>query len=167
MGRVFKTRLQRREVKQSGEIDIVFKIVNEYSVKVNKAAVGVDVKMVTMMLLVDRWWRRDGDGDGDGGVDVLVASRLCPDNLQQKGTQPTLNVQPTSDSIIPPTDVNAEELNTDQAENEPFEAYKIINHFAPREQKLLSLPHVILILQTCIQSTKDTVLIIIGLKIIL
>ncbi|GKA57228.1 hypothetical protein Tco_0756416 [Tanacetum coccineum] len=36
MGRVFKTRLRRRGVKLSGEIDIEFKIVNEYSVKVNK-----------------------------------------------------------------------------------------------------------------------------------
>ncbi|GJY21298.1 hypothetical protein Tco_0393864 [Tanacetum coccineum] len=32
--------------------------------------------MVTMMLLVDQWWRRGGDRDGDGGVDVVVASRL-------------------------------------------------------------------------------------------
>nr|GEU90516.1 retrovirus-related Pol polyprotein from transposon TNT 1-94 [Tanacetum cinerariifolium] len=39
-------------------------------------AVGGGVEMVTMMLLVDRWWRRGGDGDGDGGVDVVVASRL-------------------------------------------------------------------------------------------
>ncbi|GJU70425.1 hypothetical protein Tco_1256684 [Tanacetum coccineum] len=36
MERVFKTRLQRRGVKQSGKIDIEFKIVNEYLVKVNK-----------------------------------------------------------------------------------------------------------------------------------
>ncbi|GJX66726.1 hypothetical protein Tco_0301069 [Tanacetum coccineum] len=38
------------------------------------------------------------------------------------------NVVPT---IIPPTDVNAEENNTDQAENTPFEAYEFINPFAP------------------------------------
>ncbi|GJR30862.1 putative reverse transcriptase domain-containing protein [Tanacetum coccineum] len=36
MGRVFKTRLRRRGVKQSGGIDLEFKIVNEYSVLVNK-----------------------------------------------------------------------------------------------------------------------------------
>ncbi|GKB31106.1 hypothetical protein Tco_0870507 [Tanacetum coccineum] len=36
MGRVFKTRPRRRRVKQSGEIDIEFKTVDEYSVKVNK-----------------------------------------------------------------------------------------------------------------------------------
>ncbi|GJS87766.1 hypothetical protein Tco_0770402 [Tanacetum coccineum] len=36
MGRVFKTRLRSRGVKLSGNIDIEFKIVNEYSVRVNK-----------------------------------------------------------------------------------------------------------------------------------
>ncbi|GJV42025.1 hypothetical protein Tco_1420465 [Tanacetum coccineum] len=36
VGRVFETRLRRRRVKQSREIDIEFKTVNEYSVKVNK-----------------------------------------------------------------------------------------------------------------------------------
>ncbi|GKG24944.1 hypothetical protein Tco_0395572, partial [Tanacetum coccineum] len=36
MGRAFETRLRRRRGKQSGEIDIEFKIVNEYSVRVNK-----------------------------------------------------------------------------------------------------------------------------------
>nr|GEY39896.1 reverse transcriptase domain-containing protein [Tanacetum cinerariifolium] len=35
MGRAIKTRLQRREVKQSKEFDIVFKIIDEYSVRVN------------------------------------------------------------------------------------------------------------------------------------
>ncbi|GJS77493.1 hypothetical protein Tco_0727374 [Tanacetum coccineum] len=33
--------------------------------------------------------------------------------------------------IIPPTNVNAEENNNDQAENAPFEAYEFINLFAP------------------------------------
>ncbi|GKA73653.1 hypothetical protein Tco_0779955 [Tanacetum coccineum] len=36
MGRVFQTRLRRRGVKLSGNTDIEFKIVNEYSVRVNK-----------------------------------------------------------------------------------------------------------------------------------
>ncbi|GKF39092.1 hypothetical protein Tco_0119153, partial [Tanacetum coccineum] len=36
MGRVFETRLRRRRVKQSGEIDIEFKTVNEYTVKENE-----------------------------------------------------------------------------------------------------------------------------------
>ncbi|GJT49906.1 hypothetical protein Tco_0976063 [Tanacetum coccineum] len=55
MGRVFKTRLRRRGVKLSGNIDIEFKIVNEYSVRVNKG----------------QWRWCGGDGDGGGcGVDV-------------------------------------------------------------------------------------------------
>ncbi|GKF04872.1 hypothetical protein Tco_0035540, partial [Tanacetum coccineum] len=29
--------------------------------------------MVTMMMLVDQWWRHGGDRDGDGGVDMVVA----------------------------------------------------------------------------------------------
>ncbi|GKB08943.1 retrovirus-related pol polyprotein from transposon TNT 1-94 [Tanacetum coccineum] len=52
------------------------------------------------------------------------------DNLQQKDTQPTLNVQPTSELIIPPTDFSAKEINTDQAKNAPFKAYEFINPFA-------------------------------------
>nr|GEW92662.1 Gag-Pol polyprotein [Tanacetum cinerariifolium] len=43
-------------------------------------------------------------------------------------TKPTLNVQPTLE-IIPPTYVNAKENNTDQVEDEPFEAYEFINPF--------------------------------------
>ncbi|GJR35367.1 reverse transcriptase domain-containing protein [Tanacetum coccineum] len=39
MGRVSETRLRRRRAKQSGGIDIEFKTVNEYSVKVNKIKV--------------------------------------------------------------------------------------------------------------------------------
>ncbi|GKA48575.1 hypothetical protein Tco_0741533, partial [Tanacetum coccineum] len=41
MRRMFKTRLRRWGVKQSGEIDIEFKIVDEYTVKVNKIKVFV------------------------------------------------------------------------------------------------------------------------------
>ncbi|GJS25230.1 retrovirus-related pol polyprotein from transposon TNT 1-94 [Tanacetum coccineum] len=72
------------------------------------------------------------------------------DNLQQQDTQPTLNVQPTSEPIIPPTDVNVVENNIDQVENEPFEAYEFLNPFAPPGKKLLSLPHTMLILHICI-----------------
>ncbi|GJT89479.1 hypothetical protein Tco_1071196 [Tanacetum coccineum] len=39
MGRVFETHLRIRRVKQSGEIDIEFKTVNEYTVKVNEVKV--------------------------------------------------------------------------------------------------------------------------------
>ncbi|GKE17252.1 hypothetical protein Tco_1424829, partial [Tanacetum coccineum] len=44
---------------------------------------------------------------------VSMSSALF-DNLQQQDTQPTLNVQPTLELIIPPTDDNAEEINTDK-----------------------------------------------------
>ncbi|GJR89069.1 hypothetical protein Tco_0213080 [Tanacetum coccineum] len=53
------------------------------------------------------------------------------DNIQQQDTQPTLNVQPILEPIIPPTDINVEEINTDQADNAPFEANEFINPFAP------------------------------------
>ncbi|GJS80961.1 hypothetical protein Tco_0747502 [Tanacetum coccineum] len=49
------------------------------------------------------------------------------DNLQQQDTQPTLNVQPTIEPVIPPTDFNVKESNNDQAEDAEFEAYGFIN----------------------------------------
>ncbi|GKA08206.1 retrovirus-related pol polyprotein from transposon TNT 1-94 [Tanacetum coccineum] len=53
------------------------------------------------------------------------------DNLLQDDTQPTLNVQPTLESIIQPTYVNTEENNTDQLADAQFKAYEFINPFAP------------------------------------
>ncbi|GJT62932.1 UPF0160 protein-like protein isoform X1, partial [Tanacetum coccineum] len=58
MGRAFKNRLRRREVKQSWEFDIVFKIVNEYSVKVNKGVAWYGD--VVAKVRQPWWWRRDG-----------------------------------------------------------------------------------------------------------
>ncbi|GJQ92187.1 hypothetical protein Tco_0003326 [Tanacetum coccineum] len=52
------------------------------------------------------------------------------ENSQQHDIQPILNVQPIIESIVPPTNVNAEENNTDQAENALLEAYEFINLFA-------------------------------------
>ncbi|GKB13075.1 hypothetical protein Tco_0846998 [Tanacetum coccineum] len=46
-----------------------------------------------------------------------IKVRALSDNLQQHDTQPTLNVQPTTELIIPPTNVNAEENNNHQAED--------------------------------------------------
>ncbi|GKC11906.1 hypothetical protein Tco_1008688 [Tanacetum coccineum] len=46
MGRVFKTRFRRRGVKLPRNIDLEFKIVNEYSVRVNKGRGGVEVSSV-------------------------------------------------------------------------------------------------------------------------
>ncbi|GJV18612.1 retrovirus-related pol polyprotein from transposon TNT 1-94 [Tanacetum coccineum] len=63
-----------------------------------------------------------------GNKSVSKSSALS-DNLQNQDTQPTLDVQPT---LI---DVNAEEINNDQAENAPFKAYDFINPFAPSGTK--------------------------------
>ncbi|GJZ99120.1 hypothetical protein Tco_0671671 [Tanacetum coccineum] len=65
-----------------------------------------------------------------GNQSVSKYSALS-DNHQQQDTQPTFNVQPASEPIIPLTNVTAKENNTDQAENEAFEAYEFINPFAP------------------------------------
>ncbi|GJY80464.1 retrovirus-related pol polyprotein from transposon TNT 1-94 [Tanacetum coccineum] len=65
----------------------------------------------------------------DGNKSVSKSSAHS-DNLQQQDTQSTLNVQDKLELIIPPTDVNAEEINTNQAENAAFEAYEFINPFA-------------------------------------
>nr|GEW54024.1 hypothetical protein [Tanacetum cinerariifolium] len=43
----------------------------------------------------------------------------------------TLNAHPTLEPITPPTNINVEENNNDQAEDAQFEAYEFINPFAP------------------------------------
>ncbi|GJX65819.1 hypothetical protein Tco_0300162 [Tanacetum coccineum] len=63
-----------------------------------------------------------------GNQSVSKSSALY-DNLQQHDTQLTLNVQPTLEPIIQPTNVNAEENNNHQAEDAQFEAYEFINLF--------------------------------------
>ncbi|GKB65021.1 hypothetical protein Tco_0921207, partial [Tanacetum coccineum] len=50
--------------------------------------------------------------EGNKGVSKSFA---LSDNLQQQDTQSTFNVRLTLELIIPPTDVNAKENNTDQA----------------------------------------------------
>ncbi|GJR24417.1 hypothetical protein Tco_0972944 [Tanacetum coccineum] len=51
----------------------------------------------------------------NGGNQGVSKSSALSNNLQQQDTQPTLNVHSTLEQIIPPTNVNAEENNTDQA----------------------------------------------------
>ncbi|GJV40562.1 retrovirus-related pol polyprotein from transposon TNT 1-94 [Tanacetum coccineum] len=65
------------------------------------------------------------------GNQSVSKSFALSDYLQQHDTQPTLNVQPKLEPIIPPTDVNAEENNNDQEEDAEFESYEFINPFAP------------------------------------
>ncbi|GJS73885.1 retrovirus-related pol polyprotein from transposon TNT 1-94 [Tanacetum coccineum] len=58
-------------------------------------------------------------------------------NLQQQDTQPTLNVQPTTEPITPPTNVNAKENNIDQAAADAqFEPYEFINPFSTPVQEV-------------------------------
>nr|GEW05982.1 hypothetical protein [Tanacetum cinerariifolium] len=61
------------------------------------------------------------------GNKSVSKSFALSNNLQQQDTQSKLNVQPTLEPIIPPTNVNAEEFNNDRVENASFEAYKFIN----------------------------------------
>ncbi|GKA53237.1 retrovirus-related pol polyprotein from transposon TNT 1-94, partial [Tanacetum coccineum] len=57
------------------------------------------------------------------------------DNSQQHDTQPTLNVQPTTEPIIPPKDEHAEENNNDRAEYAPLKRMNIsITKDHPLEQ---------------------------------
>nr|GEV26509.1 hypothetical protein [Tanacetum cinerariifolium] len=95
------------------------------------------------------------------GYDVLATRRHI------KYTQPTLNVQPTLESIIQPTDVNAEEINTDQAENAAFKAYEFINPFAPPRIEAAESSPCNIDTSNMHTFTKDTIPTIIGLKIIL
>ncbi|GJX94845.1 hypothetical protein Tco_0349431 [Tanacetum coccineum] len=63
-----------------------------------------------------------------------------PDNSLQQDTQPTMNVQPTKEPIIPLTNDNAEENNNNQAADAQFEDYEFINPFAPSGRKLQDHP---------------------------
>nr|GEV22644.1 hypothetical protein [Tanacetum cinerariifolium] len=82
MGRVFKTHLRRRRVKQSGEIDIEFKIVDEYTGKVNK--IEGRGKGDAMMVVAGVGWRwrllecgSQGRGGGcGGGLEMVMVWRF-------------------------------------------------------------------------------------------
>ncbi|GJV04746.1 retrovirus-related pol polyprotein from transposon TNT 1-94 [Tanacetum coccineum] len=70
-----------------------------------------------------------------GNQSVSKSSALS-DNLQQQDTQPTLNVQPTLEPTTPPTNVNAEENNIDQAADTQFQPYEFINPFCTSVQEV-------------------------------
>nr|GEY50474.1 Gag-Pol polyprotein [Tanacetum cinerariifolium] len=63
-----------------------------------------------------------------GNQSVPKSSSLS-DNSTQQDTQPTTNVQPTTESITPTTIVYAEENNTDQIEDAQFKPYEFISLF--------------------------------------
>ncbi|GJZ52242.1 hypothetical protein Tco_0606757 [Tanacetum coccineum] len=70
-----------------------------------------------------------------GNPRVSKSSTLF-DKLQKHDTQLTLNVQPTLEPIIPPTNVNAEENNNHQAEGAQFKVYEFINPFCTPVQEV-------------------------------
>nr|GEV61657.1 hypothetical protein [Tanacetum cinerariifolium] len=85
MDRVFKTRLRRRRVKQSGEIDIEFKMVEEYMVIVVKMKWGGEGDAVMLArwfrhaavrveMVERRWWRRGVVVCGVMGMKVMMQS---------------------------------------------------------------------------------------------
>nr|GEV04196.1 retrovirus-related Pol polyprotein from transposon TNT 1-94 [Tanacetum cinerariifolium] len=65
----------------------------------------------------------------NGGNHGVSRSFSLSDNLQQKDRQPTLNVQPLLEPITLTTHVNADENNTNQAEDAQFVPYEFINPF--------------------------------------
>ncbi|GJT40888.1 hypothetical protein Tco_0940753 [Tanacetum coccineum] len=78
----------------------------------------------------------------NAGNQSVSKSFVLSDNSLQQDTKPTLNVQPILEPIIPPTNVNAEGNNTNQAENAQFKVYEFINPFAlPRPEAAESSSH--------------------------
>ncbi|GKC95675.1 retrovirus-related pol polyprotein from transposon TNT 1-94 [Tanacetum coccineum] len=69
----------------------------------------------------------------NGGNQGVSKSFTLSNDLQQQDTPTTLNVQPTSEPTTPTTNVNAEEINTDQVVNALFNAKEFINPFVHRK----------------------------------
>ncbi|GKA82141.1 retrovirus-related pol polyprotein from transposon TNT 1-94 [Tanacetum coccineum] len=59
------------------------------------------------------------------------------DNSQQQDTQPTANVQPTTEPVTPTITVHAKENNGTQAADARFEPYEFINPFYTPVQEVL------------------------------
>ncbi|GKB32496.1 hypothetical protein Tco_0871897 [Tanacetum coccineum] len=58
------------------------------------------------------------------------------DNSPQQNTQPTINVQPTTELITPTITIHAEENNDNQAEDACFKPYEFINPLCTLVQKV-------------------------------
>ncbi|GKD89531.1 retrotransposon protein, putative, unclassified, partial [Tanacetum coccineum] len=69
-----------------------------------------------------------------GNQSVSKSSALS-NNSTQQDTQPTINVQPRTKLITPPTSVNADENNNDQASDAQFKPYEFINPFCIPNKK--------------------------------
>nr|GEX48246.1 hypothetical protein [Tanacetum cinerariifolium] len=63
------------------------------------------------------------------GNQRVSKSFALSDNSQQQDTQPTTNIQPTTESKTLTTNVNADENNTDQAVDAQFHPYEFFNPF--------------------------------------
>ncbi|GJZ68378.1 integrase, catalytic region, zinc finger, CCHC-type containing protein [Tanacetum coccineum] len=59
------------------------------------------------------------------------------DNHTQQDTQPTVDVQPTTEPTTPTKNVNAEENNNDQAEDARFKPYEFINPLCTPVQEII------------------------------
>ncbi|GJY26754.1 retrovirus-related pol polyprotein from transposon TNT 1-94 [Tanacetum coccineum] len=70
-----------------------------------------------------------------GNQSVSKSSALS-DYCKKQDTQPTTNIQPTTEPTTPTTNVNAEENNIDQKENARFEPYEFINPFYTPAQEV-------------------------------
>nr|GEV57472.1 hypothetical protein [Tanacetum cinerariifolium] len=64
-------------------------------------------------------------------------SSILSDNTQHQDTQPTMNVQPTTELITPTTTVHAEENNDNQAANARFKPYEFINPLYSAKTKVV------------------------------
>ncbi|GJZ90627.1 hypothetical protein Tco_0662554, partial [Tanacetum coccineum] len=64
-----------------------------------------------------------------GNQSVSKSSSLS-DNSKKQNTQPTINIQPTTELITPTTNVNAEENNNDQAADAHIDENKFYNIFS-------------------------------------
>ncbi|GKD66950.1 hypothetical protein Tco_1309058, partial [Tanacetum coccineum] len=59
----------------------------------------------------------------------VTKSSSLTDNSKQQVTQPTSNVQPTTEPKTPTTNINAEENNTNEATDAQFQPYEFFNPF--------------------------------------
>ncbi|GJT39264.1 hypothetical protein Tco_0939129 [Tanacetum coccineum] len=70
------------------------------------------------------------------GNQSMSKSFALSNNSTQQDTKPTTNIQPTIEPITPPTNVNAEENNIDQAKDARFKPYEFINPFCTPVQEV-------------------------------
>ncbi|GKA42784.1 retrovirus-related pol polyprotein from transposon TNT 1-94 [Tanacetum coccineum] len=70
-----------------------------------------------------------------GNQSVSMSSALS-DNSTQQATQPTMNVQPTTEPIAPTKTIHAEENNTNQAADAQFIPYEFFNPFCTPDHPL-------------------------------